>query len=182
MKNNQLIMAFGLVLLAVVSRIVCASTGAYNFAPVIAIGLISGMLVKDTKTALLLALLGQFLADVYFQAFPTATNIGFYGLSQFFVYAGIIAAALIGKAMNKVNGLTIVSGTLLASLAFFFVSNLGFFAEGYNGYTLSGLIKTFVDAVPFFKHSLQADCIGSAVLFGAYFVVKSAFPARFKTA
>ena len=112
-------MAFGLVLLAVVSRIVCASTGAYNFAPVIAIGLISGMLVKDTKTALLLALLGQFLADVYFQVFPTTTNIGFYGLSQFFVYAGIIAAALIGKAMNKVNAATVVGGTLAASVAFF---------------------------------------------------------------
>src|SRR5688500_15770818 len=101
MKNNTLIMVIGLVLLAAVSRIICATAGAYNFAPVVAIGLVSGMLIKDTKTAILIALLGQFTADVYFQLFPTEINWGFYGISQFFVYAGLIAAAFIGKAMNK---------------------------------------------------------------------------------
>lgn len=169
-------MAVALVLLAVVSRIVCAQTGAYNFAPVVAIGLVSGMLVKDTRAALLIALLGQFLADVYFQAFPTPVNIGFYGISQFFVYAGLVLAALIGKAMKRVNILTIVGGTLAASVVFFLVSNLGHFAQGYNGYSGSAFVKTYVDAIPFFRSSLQADCIGSAVLFGVYFLATSAFP------
>lgn len=182
MKNNQLLVAIGLVLLAVVSRIICAETGAYNFAPVVAIGLVSGMLVKDAKTALLIALLGQFMADVYFQIFPSPTNYGFYGVSQFFVYAGLITAALIGKAMNKVSTLTIVGGTFAASVAFFIISNLGHFVQGYNGYTVSGFTKTYIDAIPFFKNSLQADFIGSVALFAAYFIIKSVLPARIKTA
>jgi hypothetical protein len=182
MKNNQLFGAVGLVLLAVVSRIVCAETGAYNFAPVVAIGLVSGMLVKDAKTAILIALFGQFLADVYFQVFPTSVSAGFYGISQFFVYAGLIAAALIGRAMNKVSATTVVGGTLAASISFFIISNLGYFAQGYNGYTTSGLVKTYVDAIPFFKNSLQADMLGSVVLFAVYFVVKSFLPSRLKAA
>ena len=182
MKNNQLIITIGLVLLAVVSRIVCAETGAYNFAPVVAIGLVSGMLIKDAKTAVLIALLGQFLADVYFQIFPTVTNVGFYGVSQFFVYAGLIAAAFIGKSMNKVNAVTIAGGTLAASVSFFLLSNLGHFIQGFNGYTISGFAKTYIDAIPFFKASLQGDFIGSIVLFGSYFIVKSTLPATLKTA
>ncbi|MES2478965.1 MAG: DUF6580 family putative transport protein [Bacteroidota bacterium] len=182
MKNNQLLMASGLVLLAVVSRIICAETGAYNFAPVVAIGLVSGMLVKETRTAILIALLGQFLADVYFQIFPTPTNTGFYGFGQFFVYAGLIAAAFIGKAMNKVNTVTILGGTLAASVAFFIISNFGFFAQGYNGYSISSFVKTYVDALPFFKSSLIADFIGSTVLFGVYFAVKSLTSAKLKQA
>lgn len=182
MKNNQLIVAIGLVILAVISRIVCAETGAYNFAPVVAIGLVSGMLIKDSKTAILIALLGQFLADVYFQVFPTPTNIGFYGVSQFFVYAGLIAAAFIGKAMNKINALTIIGGTLAASVTFYILSNLGYFVQGYNGYTMGGLSKTYIDAIPFFRNSLQADFTGSAVLFGAYFIIKYTFPLNLKTA
>lgn len=178
MKKTQLFAAIGLVLFAVISRIVCAETGAYNFAPVVAIGLVSGMLVKDAKTAILIALLGQFLADVYFQAFPTTTNFGFYGLSQVFVYGGLIAAALIGRAMNKVNTATIVGGTFAASVAFFIISNLGYFAQGFNGYTATGFVKTYVDAIPFFKNSLQADFIGSAVMFACYFAIKSFLPAR----
>ncbi|MFA6149986.1 MAG: DUF6580 family putative transport protein [Chitinophagaceae bacterium] len=182
MKNNQLFLAIGLVLLAVVSRIMCAEIGAYNFAPVVAIGLVSGMLVKDVKTAILIALLGQFLADVYFQVFPTLTNTGFYGMAQFFVYAGLIVAAFIGKAMNKVNAGTIVGGTLAASVSFFIISNFGYFAQGYNGYTFSGLTTTYVDAIPFFKSSLLADFVGSAVLFSAYFATKFAFPKPIKAA
>jgi hypothetical protein len=182
MKINQLYLAIGLVVLAVISRIVGAETGAYNFAPVIAIGLISGMLVKDAKTAFLIALLGQFLADVYFQVFPTSTNIGFYGISQVFVYCGLVIATLIGKTLNKINAITIVGGTLAASISFFLVSNLGHFAQGFNGYSASGFIKTYVDAIPFFKASLQGDMIGSFVLFSAYFVLKMVLSSKLKMA
>ncbi|GAA4455891.1 DUF6580 family putative transport protein [Rurimicrobium arvi] len=182
MKQNQVVFALVLVALAVISRVLCAEIGAFNFAPVIAIGLVSGMLIRDAKLALVVALSGQFLADVFFQAFPTDTNTGFYGLSQFFVYGGLLAATLVGRVFEKVNVLTVAGGTLMASLTFFIISNLGYFAQGYNGYTAGGLVKTFADAIPFFKSSLTGDLIGSAVLFSAYFAVKFAFPARLKTA
>lgn len=182
MMRKEYIMASGLVALAVVSRIIAAETAAYNFAPVVAIGLVSGMLVKDTRYALLIALLGQFIADVYFQIFPTPSNYGFYGWSQLFVYGGLVAAALIGTAMRSINVRTIIGGTLAASVSFFILSNLGYFLQGYNGYSVQGFIKTFVDALPFFRNSLQADLIGSAVLFTAYFAGKATFAKQLKSA
>lgn len=175
-------MAIGLVLLAVVSRIIGEATHSYNFAPVVAIGLVSGMLVKDTKTAVLLALLGQFLADVYFQIFPTATNTGFYDFSQFFVYGGLIAVAFIGKSFSKINLITIASGTLAASVAFYIISNFGYFLLGHNGFSVSGFIKTYIDAIPFFRNNLEGNFIGSAVLFGAYFTMKFLAPVKLKQA
>lgn len=182
MKNNQTFITVGLVLLAVISRIVGAETGAYNFAPVVAIGLLSGAVISDRKTALIVALLGQFLADVYFQAFPTAINTGFYGISQVFTYAALIIAALLGSSMKKINALNVVGFTIAASVVFFLVSNLGYFVQGWNGYTASGFVKTYVDAIPFFKNSLIGDMAGSAILFGLYFAVRTAFAKRLKTA
>lgn len=182
MKQNQVFFAVALVLLAVVSRILCAEAGAFNFAPVVAIGLVSGMLIRDAKLAMVVALSGQFLADVFFQVFPSDTNIGFYGMTQFFVYGGLMAATLVGRLFEKINVLTIMGGTLMASVTFFIVSNLGFFAEGHNGYSVTGLVKTFVDAIPFFKSSLTGDFIGSAAIFGAYYAARFAFPTRLKAA
>lgn len=182
MKNNQLLTAVVLVSLALVSRILCAELSAYNFAPVVAIGLISGVLVKDLKTAVLLALAGQFLADVYFQIFPSSTNYGFYGMSQFFVYAGIIASAFIGRFFKRLNFTTALVGTVSASIAFFVLSNLGFFLQGYNGFSWAGFVKTYVDAIPFFKNSLQADLLASGILFVAYQALKTSGVFKLKTA
>jgi len=182
MKNNQVLFAGMLVLLAVVCRVAGAATGAYNFAPLVAIGLLSGALIKDRKTALIVALLGQFLADLYFQAFPTPINYGFYGVSQFFTYAGLIAAALIGSAMKKINGINIVAYTLGASVAFFLISNLGYFVQGWNGYTPAAFVKTFADAIPFFKNSIIGDMTGSVVLFGLYFIAKATFAKKLQAA
>lgn len=182
MKKNQVFAAVGLVLFAMLSRIICAHTGWYNFAPLAAIGFVSGMLIKDAKTAFVVAILGQFLADVYFQIFPTAVNIGFYGISQFFVYGGLIAATFIGHILHKANLKTIIGGTLGASIAFFLLSNLGYFAEGHNGYSAAGFVKTYVDAIPFFKTSLQADMVGSIVMFLVFFLVKMVVPSKLKAA
>lgn len=182
MKNNQRTIAILLVVLAIVSRIIGAKTGAYNFAPVVAIGLLSGALIKDVKSALLVALLGQFCADIYFQMFPTPVNTGFYGISQLFTYGGLIVASLLGIIMKKINAVNVVLYTLGASIAFFIISNLGYFAQGWNGYTAQGFVKTYVDALPFFKNSLIGDMTGSAVLFGLYFAVRKAFTARLQTA
>jgi hypothetical protein len=59
-----------------------------------------------------------------------------------------------------------------ASTLFFLVSNLGYFAAGFNGYTFSGLVKTYVDAIPFFRNTFTGDLLGGSVLFGMYFLAQ----------
>ena len=139
---------------------------------------------KDKRLAIAIALLGQFAADLYFQLFPMPgfTNMGFYGVAQFFTYAGLIAAASFGTFMKKPGVLQIAGYTIGASAIFFLLSNMGYFVQGWNGYTFQGLVKTYVDAIPFYRNSFAGDLIGSTVLFGAYFLYKKVTAARLQVA
>ena len=170
--NIDYILAFFLILMAVVARIVNANMHIHNFVPIAAISLFSGVIIKDKRgLAFMVPLLGQFLADVYFQLF---THIpGFYDIiGQLFNYGALIGATALGRRMGAPKP----SGTLAyifgASTIFFLVSNFGYFAGGWNGYTLAGLVTTYADGVPFFKYTIAGDMAGGVLLFGGYFLVQ----------
>jgi hypothetical protein len=94
---------------------------------------------------------------------------GFYSVvDQLFNYAAIAGAASLGLAMKEHKALHVAGFTLGASAIFFIVSNFGFFLHGWNGYTASGFVKTYIDAIPFYRNSLIADVVGSIALFGGY--------------
>lgn len=168
-----MLIAVFLVLIAVVARVVNASLHIPNMVPIAAIGLFSGVVIKENRAlAFLVPLLGQFLADVYFQLF---THIpGFYDLTgQLFNYGALVAATGLGVAVKQPKAnVTILGYVLGSSLLFFLVSNFGYFANGWNGYTFSGLVKTYVDAIPFFKSTLISDMVGGVLLFGGYFLLQ----------
>ena len=178
MKQNytNILIAGGLILMAATARVVNAEMHLYNFAPVAALGLFSGAIIKDKRYAFLFAILAQFLGDLYFQLFTEVK--GFYGISQFFTFGGLIAATALGVAMKHPKALSILGYTIGASAIFFAISNLGHFAQGWNGYTWSALVKTYVDAIPFFKNSLIGDLAGSVLLFGGYFLLQQSLTAR----
>ena len=173
-KNINILIAVFLVLAAATSRVVNASLQLPNFVPIAAISLFSGFMLKDKRSlAILVPLLGQFMADIYFQLFTHVP--GFYSLvDQAFTYAAIGGATALGLTMNQPKPLRIFGYTLGASAVFFIVSNFGYFAHGWNGYSLSGLVKTYIDAIPFYKNSFLADMFGSLLLFGGYFITQRA--------
>lgn len=178
MKQNytNILIAGGLILMAAAARIVNAEMHLYNFAPVAALGLFSGAVIKDKRYAFLFAVLAQFLGDLYFQLF-TETK-GFYGISQFFTYGGLIAVTALGASMKQKKALTVLGYTISASVIFFIISNLGHFAQGWNGYSWGALVKTYVDAIPFFKNSLIGDLAGSVLLFGGYYLLQQSLTAK----
>lgn len=171
-QHTQLLTAVLLVGLAAGMRIVNAGIGLHNFVPIAVIGLFSGAILRQNRPlAILIPLLGQFLADVYFQLF-TATP-GFYSLvSQLFNYVAIGAAGALGLSLKLQKPLNIMGYALGASMTFFIVSNFGYFAQGYNGFSFSGLAKTYIEAIPYYKNSFIADMVGAVVLFGGYAVVR----------
>ncbi len=162
--------------MAATARIVNAEMHLYNFAPVAALGLFSGAIIKDKRYAFLFAILAQFCGDLYFQLF-TETK-GFYGISQFFTYGGLIAVTFLGFAMKQPKALKILGYTIGASVIFFAISNLGYYAQGWNGYGWSALAKTYADAIPFFKNSLIGDMAGSALLFGGYYLLQQSLTTK----
>jgi hypothetical protein len=98
---------------------------------------------------------------------------GFYNLpSQLFNYGALIAATALGMGMKQPKAATTLAYIFGASTVFFLVSNFGYFAAGFNGYSIGSLIKTYVDGVPFFKYTMAGDMVGGVLLFGGYFFVQ----------
>lgn len=163
-------LAAGLILATAVMRVITAEMHIPNITPVAAVGLFGGAVIANKKYAYIFPLFSLFIADLYFQLF-TGIN-GFYGLSQIMVYAGMALVTFIGSKAGQINGAKVIGYSLLSSMIFFLVSNFGYFMSGWNGYSFAGLVKTYVDAIPFYKYSILGDLAGSIVLFGTYAYAK----------
>ncbi len=183
-KYTNIAIAGGLILIAVAARIANTETHIYNFAPVAALGLFSGAIVKDKRFAFLFTLLAQLISDAYIQLFTEYS--GFYGISQLFVYGGMMLVTLLGTKMGQPKALKIFGYSIAGSAIFFMVSNLGVWLQGWYGITFNGLVTTFTKALPFytemgtrlFVNSFVGDLIFSGLLFGAYFVLQQVLSKR----
>ncbi len=190
MKNNRLniIIAVGLILMAGVARIVNHEMHLYNFAPVCALGLFSGAMIKDKRIALLLPVMAQLLGDVYISLFTQWQ--GFYGIEQVAVYASLLLVTLMGGAMGQPKALKVLGFALGSAVVFFLLSNFGVWvaietgkADLYNyGTGFTGLVSTYVAAIPFFKNTLISELCGSGLLFGAYYLLQLAAAGRMQKA
>ena len=58
-------------------------------------------------------------------------------------------------------------------MQFFVLSNFGTWLApgGMYGHTLGGLVNCYVAAIPFFRNTLLADVMFTAVVFGLHFVL-----------
>lgn len=163
-----------LVLLAVISRIINTETHWYGFAPIVAISLFSGAILKNKTYAYLLPLCAYLLSDLFLQFF-TSTQ-GFYGISQYFVYGAMVLVVLLGTRMKQPKALNILGFSIGGSLIFWIVSNLGVFFAGYYGLDFHGFMTTYLMAIPFytptgssmFLNAFAGDLMFSGVLFGLY--------------
>ena len=184
MKHNtiNIILATGLILMAAAARIANYEMNLYNLAPVAAIGLFGGAVIKDKRFALIMPLLALFIADLYIELYPTTAMRGFYGIEQLFVYGGMLLVSILGLKMKQPNAIKVLGYSIGASVIFFAVSNLGSYVSGMYGFTVNGFITTYVMAIPFFKNTLLSDLVGNTILFGSYFLLQRAFTSRLQRA
>ena len=189
MKNNKIniLIPAALILLAAISRIVCNQMHWYNFAPIAAVGLFSGAALSNKKYALLFPLLGQLLADVYFQLF-TGTP-GFYDVSQLFVYGSLVLVTLLGTRMQQPGVLKVAGYSVAGSLIFFILSNFGVWCSIQYGVDIygygkgwHGLVTTYTMAIPFFQKSLVADLMGNALFFSVFYLLQQLFISKLQKA
>jgi hypothetical protein len=135
-----------------------------GFSPVIAIGLFSGMLIKDKSKSFLLPLIAVFASDMIIQvlfAFNLFPYSGFYTY-QFFNYSLLAAMALLGWLLKGKNYGSIALGGVIAPTVFFLISNCGsWMIDGGNLYSrdLNGLMASYKAGLPFYKNALSATLI-----------------------
>ena len=90
-------------------------------------------------------------------------------LTRWTIYATLAATTLLGRLANspRFGRLLLPVLALGGSVLFFLTSNLATWGEGLlYPMTFSGLALCYAEAIPFFRNTLAADLVGTALLFG----------------
>lgn len=146
--KKDLIMAFGLILVAVTSRMI---PHAWNFTAVGAVAILAGLFIQNRKIAILTPLLVLLISDLFIQD-PNNTMVT--------VYLGFISMTVISFFIKRV-----LPAALLGSLSFFLISNFGVWIEGQlYPHNFAGLVHCYQMAISFFKNEFVSNLIGSLVL------------------
>jgi hypothetical protein len=151
-----------------------------GFAPQIAVALFAGSLfVKDKKWAFVLPLLSMVISDGLYQLLYIngLTDIqGFYK-GQWVNYLLILSTTCFGFFARENKPASIVGAAVGAPTYFFLLSN--FMVWMGNGglkrpKTFEGLMQCYNDALPFYRNSLIAALVFTAIFFGTYAWAKKA--------
>lgn len=157
-EKNKIVISVILVILGAAFRLL---PHPFNFAPISAIALFSGVYLGK-KYAFITPVSAMLLGDLF---------LGFYEWKLMLaVYFSFAAVGLIGILIRKwKSASTVLAGSLLASILFFIVTNFAVwqFTPWYPK-TLAGLIESYTLALPFFRHTLLGDLFYTGLFFGAF--------------
>jgi hypothetical protein len=166
-------------LLIVIAALYRAIPGRpWGFAPQFAMAIFGGAILKDKKIAFLLPILSLLISDCLYEILYSCgiTDIkGFYNgqVENYLLFASL---TIVGFFVNPKNIPSILKGSLASPTVFFILSNL-FVWIGNGGFqrgkTLTGLLQTYVDGVPFYTNSLLATMVFSSLLFGGHYLLSN---------
>jgi hypothetical protein len=179
-SSNKMIWSFLLlVVIAALYRIIPGRP--YGFAPQWAMAVFAGAVIKDKKWAFIIPVLSMFISDLLYQVLYLGglTDMqGFYE-GQWQNYLLFTLLVFVGFAVKKLNVLQIAVASLAAPSLYFIASNFLLWAS--NGTTrgldrpktFNGLMLCYSDGIPFYKTSLLATLVFSAILFGTYAFIRN---------
>ena len=135
-----------------------------NVAPIGAMALFGGVYLTK-KQALILPLLTMFISDIF---------LGFHSTMPW-VYGSFLLTVAIGLFLkNKTNPTNIFAASIVSSILFYLITNFGVWFSGtMYPKTMSGLMQSYIMAIPFFRNTLLGDLVYNAIFFGGYALIKS---------
>ncbi len=168
---------FLIVLLAAFSRLI---PHPLNFAPVGAMALFGAAYFNKKALAILFPILAMFISDLVLNNLVYSTQFeGFVWMypGALWTYGSFVLIGLAGFLMlKKVKPLRLLTASLSASVIFFLLSNFGYWTTGLlYPKSVEGLMACYAAGLPFFKNTLLGDLSYTAVLFGAYELMKARF-------
>ena len=122
----------------------------WNFTPILAASIFSGFYFKNFFLGLFVVIFSMFLGDLY---------LGFHS-TMFFTYVSLALAVAIGILIKNFKFSEILVSGLTGSICFFVITNFGAWLtlEMYEK-NLSGLINSYVLAIPFFHNTLISTLV-----------------------
>ena len=165
------VVAIILVVIAALSRILPHPP---NVTPIAAMAIFGAAYLGSKKMAYLIPFLALYFSDLILNNFlfrsfyPDATGIIWITKISFFVYLGFALTILISRYMLKnINAMNVVKATLIASLIFFLVSNLGVWLTMPNStLSVAGLTTVYTAGLPYFLNSILGNIFFVAIFFG----------------
>ncbi|MCJ7553171.1 MAG: hypothetical protein MUO34_04730 [Ignavibacteriaceae bacterium] len=163
--SPRFLMLTGMVLVAALIRLLPHPP---NFAPIAAMALFGGAYFNKKAFAFVIPLAALFLTDLF---------LGFHN-TMWAVYLGFILIVGLGMIMlKKKSVLTVILASVSASVLFFVLTNLAFWAtDTLYSTNLTGLAVCFTAAIPFFHNTLMGDLFYTGVMFGLFELAKAKFP------
>lgn len=86
-----------------------------------------------------------------------------YHTGTHWTWGSVLVIGLLSQYFKKNISLRI-AGALLGAFIFFLITNFGVWTTGMYGFTISGMISSYVLAIPFFAYSLISTFFFSAVI------------------
>jgi len=156
--RTKVLLAIALVGIGVAGRLL---PHAWNFAPIVAIGLFAGSYL-GARFAFVVPVAAMVIADSF---------IGFYDWKiNLTVYAAMALSGAIGLMLRKRRTPFSVGAAAMAGSTLFFLATnaaVWYFGSSYDP-GLRGLFASLVAGLPFFRNAVVGDVWYSFVLFGAY--------------
>ena len=160
------ILIVAMILFAAIMRIV---PHPWNLAPVGAMALFSGAVVRNRVMAFVFPLLAMLAGDFF---------IGFHKLMPVVYFSFVISTALGFWVRERRSGVRVGGVVLLGAIQFFLITNFGVWAfSNFYPKTFAGLMACYAAGVPFFWNTLAGDVCYSALLFGGLFLAERSFRA-----
>lgn len=132
---------------------------APNLVPVGAIALFAGYAIKS-KWGVIIPVLIMIISDFF---------IGFHN-TMWFVYGSYVAITIMGRVVAPQLSLPrVMCVSIAGSVLFYVVTNFGVWLMG-TMYTkdISGLLQSYVYAIPFFRATLIGDLIFNTVIYSLF--------------
>jgi hypothetical protein len=151
----------------------------FNFSPLAAVALFGGAYFTNRINAVLFPLIALWISNLILDnVFLSQYYDGFTLFANWEVYVAIIA--IVGLAVSVLKKVTlprVIGASLLASIAFYLVTNfIVWISSGMFPTTFEGLVECYTLAVPFFRNTLIGDLVFSIIFFGAFEWAVSRFP------
>ncbi|QES90860.1 DUF6580 family putative transport protein [Rhizosphaericola mali] len=177
-KGSSIIIAF--VLLTVVGALYRIVPGRpFGFAPQYAMALFGGFLFQnDKKWAFILPIGSMFLSDLLFQGLfklNMTSTPGFYS-GQLVNYILFAILAVFGFIIKKMDFRNIIMASVLSTTFYFLVSNMYvWISTDFYSKNWGGLMQSYTLGLPFYRNSIIATLVFSAILFGGYALIGKSF-------
>ena len=126
-----------------------------NFTPMLAVGVFSGFYFRNFLLGVLIVIFSMFLGDLY---------LGFHG-TMFFTYISLAVAVVFGLLIKRLKFTEILFSGLASSVCFFIITNFGaWLTLAMYEKNFSGLLQSYVMAIPFFHNTLISTFLYLIVL------------------